>query len=259
MYLVLAAHLAFLLVCWFAPMSPEDQGVALLVVAPVQAMMLVIWLVLARSRFVLRLFVLFAVLVNWVVFESLGDLNPSAMAFYLTPLLVIVVGGLGVMRLLGWRVQILQPKASSNFSTDAPQPPQFTLRQIGIAVTAISLVFAVNMYFQIAKEVLGDNEVLAIFLLTLFSFALAIWATLGAGRLTVRLLIYAAATSALIVGLIMTIPSFANDSEFVLKFLVPDVVIVPLTLLAFRLAGYRVMRQATESKNGEAAVVVGSP
>jgi hypothetical protein len=176
-------------------------------------------------------------------------------AFYLTPLAVIVVGGLGVMRLLGWRIQNLQRNGSSNFSTIAPQPPQYTLRQIGIVVTAISLLFAINMYFQITKIVLGDNDVLAVFLLTVISFALAVWATLGAGRLALRLLLYAAATSASTVGLIGSNPRLANDAEFIVTFLVPDVVLVPVTLLAYRIAGFRVSRQVIGSTNGDGALV----
>jgi len=173
--------------------------------------------------------------------------------------LAVIVGATGVTRVLGWRIEKVQSEKLSDQTGIRPRHLQFTLRTVALLVSAISVLFAINVRLKFVAVVFGSDAWTAIFLLTAISSVLALWATLGEGRLAVRLLIYASVATAGITGVIVTDPMFAKNFEVVLTYLVPDVLVIPLTLLAFRIAGYRVARQATESTNGEATVAVVSP
>ena len=199
MYLVLAAHLALLVVCWFMPRWFDLEWVLLCCATP-QLLMLTTWLVLGRANILVRLFVNAAALCYWAQFIT-HDFFTDEIVAYLSLLLAATVGATGVMRILGRRIEKVQYAELSDQTGIRPRKLQFTLRTVALLVSAISVLFAINARLKFAAVVFGNDALTAVFLLTAISSVLALWATLGEGRLAVRLLIYASVATAGITGM----------------------------------------------------------
>lgn len=245
MYLVLAAQLALLLLSLFVSHERVLDWLLLCIATP-QILMLAIWLVLGRANILLRLLVNGGVLGFWATFKTNNDFFAESFLPYLVLLLAVILGATGLMRSLGWRFEKVDSAESTHSIRRRSRIPQFSLRNVAIFVSALLAMFAINAWLGFARVVFSNKVLLATFLLTAVSAILALWATLGDGRLEIRLLIYAVIISASLIGVVITIPTFASRIKATLLVFVPVVYVVPLTFLAFRLAGYHVMRLGTE-------------
>jgi len=85
MYLVLAAHLALLVLCWFVPPWFDWEWVLLCCATP-QALMLAMWLVLGRANILVRLLVNAVALCYWAQFIA-HDFFTDEIVAYLSLLL----------------------------------------------------------------------------------------------------------------------------------------------------------------------------
>ncbi len=245
-YVVLTAHAATIVAMWLFP-DWFDHAWAMFFFAPAQLGLWASWAFLSPAKQIVPILVGVAVLAQWITWSAVH--TPPLRLYFCEPLAYclmatsLVGGSLFALRVVGYKVLNITTRANANAQFDKPAWPQYTLRQIGIFVTAVSLAFAVGTRWPPVKDVLADVEIGSLLLFTVASTLLAVWATLGHRRLAMRLMVYASVTVVASIAWahfearakVLTWRDLAEQ----LPYLLPNIAIVPITLLAFRVAGYR--------------------
>ncbi|MBX9790457.1 MAG: hypothetical protein K2Y37_16175 [Pirellulales bacterium] len=210
--------------------------------APAQTALLVVWATLARSRLWCRLLVFGAYALAWVSWEENYDFMGSPWRLFLKydlPIAAVVGAVLTACRGAGWRIQ---PK-QCEFKSESRRW-QFSLRHLVIAVAVVSVAFGIEANLHIFRAQIESPELGVVVFSCAAVIPIIVWAALGQSHLAPRAAGYVGA-SLLWVGLWLFLEPNSDLLEVLLTFVVPTLTILPLSLLAFRFAGYRLVRLAT--------------
>lgn len=229
------------------------------VIILVQMSLLGVWLVFGRLFIAMRIGCVVLLLTSWLCLFTAMDEN-STWDWRAIRLQLLFVGSpcagstLGLLPLK--RKRHLIRLQTGEVAT--PEPTQFALRHLLAITIAAALLLTLQRHVRpLFDEIFGwlmdalMTVVVAEFLTFVLLGPVCTWATLGAGRLRVRLPV------AVLIGCLACLlpPFFLQSAEGIPQFMVLAVGIVIstlLTLLAFRWDGFRVVRKEVVSTASEA-------